>query len=33
MYNQGYLGIDYTKLIPFALAGIKEVDDEVTRLK
>lgn len=33
MYRKGYLGIDYTKLIPFALAGIKEVDSEVTRLK
>ena len=33
MYRKGYLGIDYTKLIPFALAGIKEVDSEVTKLK
>lgn len=33
MYRKGYLGIDYTKLIPFALSGIKEVDSEVTKLK
>ena len=33
MYGKGYLGIDYTKLIPFTISAIKEVDDEVTTLK
>ena len=33
MFCEGYLGIDYTKLVPFALSAIQEVDDEVTRLK
>lgn len=33
MYGKGYLGINYTKLIPFTISAIKEVDDEVTTLK
>lgn len=33
MFNADYLGIDYTKLVPFALSAIQEVDDEVTKLK
>ena len=33
MFCEGYLGIDYTKLVPFALSAIQEVDDEVTKLK
>lgn len=33
MFNKGYLGIDYQKLVPFTISAIKEVDDEVTKLK
>lgn len=33
MFNEGYLGIDYTRLVPFTISAIQEVDDEVTRLK
>ena len=33
MYDKGYLGIDYQKLVPFALSAIQEVDDEVAMLK
>lgn len=33
MFSKGYLGIDYTKLVPFAISAIKEVDNEVTILK
>lgn len=33
MFSKGYLGIDYQKLVPFALSAIKEVDDEVIALK
>lgn len=33
MYDKGYYGIDYVKLIPFTISAIKEVDDEVTTLK
>ena len=33
MYDKGYYGIDYVKLIPFTISAIKEVDDEVTILK
>lgn len=33
MFAQGYLGIDYTRLIPLTISAIKEVDDEVTKLK
>lgn len=32
-YDQGILGIYYDKLIPFTIAAIKEVDNEVTQLK
>lgn len=33
MFNEGYLGIDYTRLVPFTISAIQEVDDEVTKLK
>lgn len=33
MFNKGYLGIDYQRLVPFTISAIKEVDDEVTKLK
>ena len=33
MFGKGYLGIDYTRLVPFAIQAVKEVDDEVTKLK
>lgn len=33
MYDKGYYGIDYVKLIPFTISAIKEVDDEVIILK
>lgn len=33
MFEKGYYGIDYTKLIPFMISGIKTIDDEVTKLK
>ena len=33
MFNEGYLGIDYTRLVPFTISAIQEVDGEVTRLK
>lgn len=33
MFNKGYLGIDYYRLVPFTISAIKEVDDEVTKLK
>lgn len=33
MFDKGYLGIDYQRLIPFTISAIKEVDDEVTKLK
>ena len=33
MFAQGYLGIDYTRLIPLTISAIKDVDDEVTKLK
>lgn len=33
MFDKGYLGIDYTRLVPFTISAIQEVDDEVTRLK
>lgn len=33
MYDKGYYGINYVKLIPFTISAIKEVDDEVTTLK
>lgn len=32
MYEE-YMGIDYTKLVPFALSAVQEVDSEVQRLK
>lgn len=33
MFSKGYLGINYNRLVPFALSAIKEVDNEVTKLK
>ena len=33
MFSAGYLGIDYTRLVPLTISAIKDVDDEVTKLK
>lgn len=33
MFGKGYLSLDYPKLIPLTISAIKEVDDEVTKLK
>ena len=33
MFNAGYWGINYDKLVPFALSAIQTVDDEVSMLK
>ena len=33
MFGKGYLSLDYNKLIPITLSAVKEVDNEVTRLK
>lgn len=33
MFGKGYLSLDYPKLIPLTISAIKDVDDEVTKLK
>lgn len=33
MFGKGYLSLDYPKLIPLTISAIKDIDDEVTKLK
>lgn len=33
MWGKGFLGVDYNKFTPYLIAGINEIDDELTMLK